>query len=68
MDLHASQIQGFFQVPIDNLYAQPTIARYIQQNIKGYENGVVVAKNSGAMKRFHFCFVFFLKKSFILFS
>jgi len=51
MDLHASQLQGFFQVPVDSLFAEPTIAMYIQTHIKDYQNGVVVAKNPGAAKR-----------------
>jgi ribose-phosphate pyrophosphokinase len=51
MDLHASLVQGFFKVPVDSLFAEPTIAMYIEREIKGYQNGVVVAKNPGAMKR-----------------
>jgi len=51
MDLHASQMQGFFQVPVDNLYAEPAIAQYIRTNIPDYKNGVIVAKNPGATKR-----------------
>ena len=51
MDLHASQMQGFFQVPVDNLYAEPAIAQYIRTNISDYKNGVIVAKNPGATKR-----------------
>jgi len=33
MDLHASQIQGFFQVPVDNLYAEPTTLQWIRDNL-----------------------------------
>jgi phosphoribosylpyrophosphate synthetase len=54
VDLHASQLQGFFHVPVDGLFAEPTIAMYIQSNIKDYQNGVVVAT-----KRFLFFFLFF---------
>jgi len=54
MDLHSSQLQGFFHVPVDSLFAEPTIAMYIQTHIKDYQNGVVVAKNPGATKRFTF--------------
>ncbi|CRK15164.1 hypothetical protein BN1708_011384 [Verticillium longisporum] len=32
MDLHASQIQGFFSVPCDNLYAEPSVLRWIREN------------------------------------
>jgi ribose-phosphate pyrophosphokinase len=33
MDLHASQIQGFFNVPVDNLYAEPSAIKWIRENI-----------------------------------
>jgi ribose-phosphate pyrophosphokinase len=33
MDLHASQIQGFFNVPVDNLYAEPSTLRWIRENL-----------------------------------
>jgi ribose-phosphate pyrophosphokinase len=32
MDLHASQIQGFFNVPVDNLYAEPTSVKWLREN------------------------------------
>ncbi|KAI9323829.1 phosphoribosyltransferase-like protein [Dichotomocladium elegans] len=51
MDLHASQMQGFFQKPVDNLYAEPSIAKWIIQNVPDWENGVVVSKNAGGAKR-----------------
>ncbi|KAG0000532.1 hypothetical protein BGZ79_005815 [Entomortierella chlamydospora] len=51
MDLHASQTQGFFDRPVDNLYAEPTIAQWIQENVDDWENGVVVSKNAGGAKR-----------------
>ncbi|CAM0142583.1 hypothetical protein VKS41_001887 [Umbelopsis sp. WA50703] len=51
MDLHASQMQGFFQRPVDNLYAEPTIAKWITQNVPNWQNGVVVSKNAGGAKR-----------------
>jgi ribose-phosphate pyrophosphokinase len=31
----ASQIQGFFNIPVDNLYAEPLIVKYIRKNIPG---------------------------------
>jgi ribose-phosphate pyrophosphokinase len=52
MDLHASQMQGFFQRPVDNLYAEPTIAKWITQNVHNWQNGVVVSKNAGGAKRY----------------
>ncbi|KAJ8653577.1 hypothetical protein O0I10_010724 [Lichtheimia ornata] len=51
MDLHASQMQGFFQRPVDNLYAEPSIAKWITQNVPNWEDGVVVSKNAGGAKR-----------------
>lgn len=51
MDLHASQMQGFFTKPVDNLYGAPTLARWIRHNIPGWESAVVVSKNPGGTKR-----------------
>lgn len=48
MDLHAPQIQGFFRVPVDHLYAQPAIARHFKRKIN--RNWVVVAPDVGAAK------------------
>lgn len=55
MDLHSSQIQGFFDKPTDNLFAEPSIAKYIREHVVGYEFGVVVSKNAGGAKRFRGC-------------
>ncbi|RIA96469.1 phosphoribosyltransferase-like protein [Glomus cerebriforme] len=51
MDLHASQMQGFFNKPVDNLYAEPSIAKWIQDSVPEYTSGVVVSKNAGGAKR-----------------
>ncbi|KAI8851616.1 phosphoribosyltransferase-like protein [Chytridium lagenaria] len=56
MDLHSSQIQGFFSKPVDNLYAEPAICQYIQNTFFGengepVENGCIVCKNAGGAKR-----------------
>ncbi|ANB11195.1 ribose phosphate diphosphokinase subunit PRS2 [Sugiyamaella lignohabitans] len=50
MDLHASQIQGFFEVPVDNLYAEPTVLRYIRDQVD-YSNSVIVSPDAGGAKR-----------------
>jgi ribose-phosphate pyrophosphokinase len=50
MDLHASQIQGFFNVPVDNLYAEPSILNYIRDHID-YRNAVIVSPDAGGAKR-----------------
>jgi len=48
LDLHASQIQGFFDIPVDNLFAEPLITKYIKQ-IPGHK--VVVSPDEGGVKR-----------------
>ncbi|KAI9681271.1 MAG: hypothetical protein M1817_002553 [Caeruleum heppii] len=50
MDLHASQIQGFFNVPVDNLYAEPSTERYIRENFEVRE-AVIVSPDAGGAKR-----------------
>ncbi len=49
MDLHASAIQGFFDIPMDHLMAAPIIAEYIQA--KQYHDPVVVAPDLGGVTR-----------------
>ncbi|KAL2885668.1 Ribose-phosphate diphosphokinase [Ceratocystis lukuohia] len=51
VDLHASQMQGFFKGTVDNLHAEPLIARWIRHNISNWREGVVVSKNPGGTKR-----------------
>lgn len=51
VDLHASQMQGFFRNPIDNLHAEPLLARWIRYNIPEWRTCVVVSKNPGGTKR-----------------
>ncbi|KAI9894849.1 MAG: hypothetical protein M1814_000069 [Vezdaea aestivalis] len=51
VDLHASQMQGFFSKPVDNLHAEPIIARWIRRNIPNWREAVVVSKNPGGTKR-----------------
>ena len=50
MDLHASQIQGFFNVPVDNLYAEPSALRWIRANIK-VEDAIIVSPDAGGATR-----------------
>ena len=45
MDLHAAQIQGFFRVPVDNLYGHPTLCERLRELTDG--NTVVVAPDTG---------------------
>lgn len=51
MDLHASQIQGFFHVPADNLYAEPSTLRWIRTNLD-VRDCVIVSPDAGGAKRF----------------
>ena len=51
IDLHASQMQGFFKCPVDNLIAEPLLARWIRHNIQNWKEAVVVSKNPGGTKR-----------------
>lgn len=51
IDLHASQMQGFFHCPVDNLVAEPLIAQWIKTNIPEWRSAVVVSKNPGGTKR-----------------
>ncbi|KAK6603697.1 ribose-phosphate pyrophosphokinase [Botrytis cinerea] len=51
VDLHASQMQGFFKCPVDNLHAEPLIARWIRRNVQEWNEAVCVSKNAGGTKR-----------------
>jgi ribose-phosphate pyrophosphokinase len=50
MDLHAPQIQGFFNIPVDNLFATPIFARHIKKNIK-LDNLICVSPDVGGVER-----------------
>jgi ribose-phosphate pyrophosphokinase len=49
MDLHAGQIQGFFNIPVDNLYAAPILLDYIMK--RGKTDLVVVSPDAGGVER-----------------
>lgn len=51
IDLHASQMQGFFKCPVDNLHAEPIIARWVRHNVRDWKEAVCVSKNPGGTKR-----------------
>lgn len=52
MDLHSSQIQGFFSIPMDHMYARPLLAEYYAKKIQGKENEyVMVSPDVGSVKR-----------------
>jgi len=48
MDLHAGQIQGFFNIPVDHLYAAPVILDYIKGN---FEDVIMVSPDAGGVER-----------------
>lgn len=50
MDLHAGQIQGFFDIPLDNLHAAPVFIKHIKQTMKD-QNIVVVSPDVGGVVR-----------------
>ncbi|MBQ0098978.1 MAG: ribose-phosphate pyrophosphokinase [Firmicutes bacterium] len=49
MDLHAAQIQGFFEIPVDHLYGAPLLAKYYKNKMD--ENWVVVSPDVGSVSR-----------------
>src|SRR5688572_19237651 len=51
MDLHAQQLMGFFDIPVDHLYAAPVIVRYFQQ--KNLQDLVMVSPDIGGVKMVH---------------
>jgi len=50
VDLHAGQIQGFFDIPVDNLFATPIFARHIRNKTK-LKNVICVAPDVGGVER-----------------
>jgi ribose-phosphate pyrophosphokinase len=50
VDLHAGQIQGFFNVPVDNLFATPVLLRYVRERIPRDEI-CVVSPDAGGVER-----------------
>lgn len=51
IDLHASQIQGFFDIPVDNLWMEPIMARWIRANVEDWKNSIIVSPDAGGAKR-----------------
>lgn len=50
IDLHAGQIQGFFNIPVDNLYAAPVILAHLKERFSG-QNVVMVSPDAGGTER-----------------
>lgn len=51
MDLHAGQIQGFFDIPVDNLYTEPLMIKHIKLEIPDWRNAIIVTPDAGGAKR-----------------
>ncbi|CAF0930249.1 unnamed protein product [Adineta ricciae] len=51
VDLHQKEIQGFFDIPVDNLRASSFLLDYIQQQIPDWRNSVIVARTPSQAKR-----------------
>jgi len=49
MDLHAGQIQGYFNIPVDNIFAAPILLKYIQDNLQ--DDMVIVSPDAGGVER-----------------
>ncbi len=49
MDLHAGQIQGFFNIPVDNLFATPVMRKYVKSNFS--DDLVIVSPDAGGVER-----------------
>ncbi|MBI3063019.1 MAG: ribose-phosphate pyrophosphokinase, partial [Deltaproteobacteria bacterium] len=50
MDLHSGQIQGFFNIPVDNLYATPVLLQYLQRHLNRNEV-TIVSPDAGGVER-----------------
>ncbi len=51
VDLHAGQIQGFFNIPVDHLYAFPVILDYLSKKFSEEDNLVIVSPDAGGVER-----------------
>ena len=49
LDLHAGQIQGYFNIPVDNLFAAPLLLKHMKKNYN--ENVVIVSPDAGGVER-----------------
>ncbi len=52
VDLHAEQIQGFFDIPVDNIYASPVLLKVIKaQKCKSNDNPIIISPDTGGVAR-----------------
>lgn len=47
----SSSLQGFFDIPVDNLYAEPAVLKWIKENIAEWKNCTIVSPDAGGAKR-----------------
>ncbi len=50
MDLHAGQIQGFFNIPFDNIFASPVLLEYMEKNLDR-QNAICISPDAGGVER-----------------
>jgi ribose-phosphate pyrophosphokinase len=51
LDLHAGQIGGFFNIPVDHLFAAPVMLEYLRHNLDDSQQAVVVSPDAGGVER-----------------
>jgi ribose-phosphate pyrophosphokinase len=51
VDLHAGQIQGFFNIPVDNLYAAPVILEHLRRRFPSHDDVVMISPDAGGTER-----------------
>lgn len=49
--IFCERYQGFFDIPVDNLYGKPLLQKYIEREIPGYKQAVIVSPDAGGAKR-----------------
>ena len=55
-ELISAVFQGFFDIPVDNLYAEPAVLKWIKDNIQEWRNACIVSPDAGGAKRlFELC-------------
>ncbi len=61
MDLHAPELQSFFDIPVDNLFAEPCLINCIVEQLSTNSGScVVVSPDAGGAKRLFYLFILFI--------
>lgn len=53
-------MQGFFDIPVDNLYAEPAVLKWIKENISEWRNSIIVSPDAGSVLEFWKCLNFLM--------